>query len=672
MTQHHDLQKAISLHQSGQLDRAREIYLSFLEKNSNNADANNLLGALYINTKKPDQAIIYISRAIEIKPGFFSYYINLGAALEMLGNFLDAEKAYKKALSLSPGNAKIMYSLGNCYHKQNRLDDAVLFYRQSIQADGHSAVAHFNLGNALFAQEKFDEAEKSYQNSLRLEPGNPDIHFGLGITYIKKMELDKAAASLQESLEINPRNAKAHFRLGTVFHALKKTKDAENSFRKAVELQPNHVQAINCLGEILLLEDEDISLECFQKAIEIDPGFVGGWINIINYYEINNKLDKAREFLDKALKLHSDPPVLLIILQAIIMRREGKFESALEVLTSSPPPQDIREAVRYHSELGKLYDRAGKYDLAYSHFTESHENYQQLPAFHEVDKNRYLQVLREYRENITYAWASPSPEPADKNAFHEPVFVVGFPRSGTTLTGQILDSHPRLQLMEEFDSITKIEMELRQSGIFPGGFADMTPTQVQELQAKYFDKVNGFMKLEKDKILIDKLPLNIVKIGLICKIFPKSKIVLVIRHPFDACLSNYMQNYALNDPMANFFTMKDAVNLYNEVMGLWGLYRENMQLDYHLIRYEDIVENIESEAKKMLDFIGVEWDDQVLSFYNRSLDRRIRTPSYHQVTEPIYKRSMYRWKGYREYFREHAPLLAPYVAEFGYPDIDTE
>jgi tetratricopeptide (TPR) repeat protein len=384
-----------------------------------------------------------------------------------------------------------------------------------------------------------------------------------------------------------------------------------------------------------------------------------------------NKVDDAKYCVDKTLAISPDFPAALKT-KGKLLRRKGKYDEALVQLNKiSIPEDDILLAARIHLELGKLYDLIGDIDSAMLHFTKMNNLNIQFEQDHEgtAEKEHFLEFVRNTKQKFNQNLLNTDTEKNRvQNAEEEMIFLVGFPRSGTTLLEQILDSHPQLQVMDEkpvLAAVLSTHEKLLKN--YPESLALLTDNDVKELRASYFDYVDKYISRSSQCKLIDKMPNNLVHIGLIQKIFPGTKFILAIRHPYDVCLSNFMQLFRLNNAMATSLSLNDAAVAYNEVMSLWIHYEKTIHPKYHLIRYEDLVDDIEKEARALLAFLEVGWDDSVLKFYEHARRKtRISTPSYEQVTQPVYKRAKYRWKAYEKYFSAVDHLLTPYVDYFGY------
>ena len=188
------------------------------------------------------------------------------------------------------------------------------------------------------------------------------------------------------------------------------------------------------------------------------------------------------------------------------------------------------------------------------------------------------------------------------------------------------------------------------------------------LRDVYFNELK--MHLDQDdagKLIVDKFPLNIVDIGIIHRVFPDAKFILALRHPCDCVLSCFMQTFKLNDAMANFLSLDQSARLYAAVMELWSIYRQKLNLNVHVLKYEDLVEDFDGTCKSLISFLGLEWDDNLRNYQKTALDRSsIKTPSYNQVTQPLYKQASGRWINYRKQMQPVLPVLRPWIEAFGY------
>lgn len=277
-----------------------------------------------------------------------------------------------------------------------------------------------------------------------------------------------------------------------------------------------------------------------------------------------------------------------------------------------------------------------------------------------------ISELKDYFHNrqAIAAWEYP-PDLVERAS---PVFLFSFPRSGTTLLDQILYGHPAFQVLEEKPMLHGISRELAsRTGGYPAALGNLSGEEVTELRERYLAIIRRYTEPDPEKFLVDKGPFSTIKVGIIARLFPKSKSIFVLRHPCDVCLSCFMQNFQLHGGTIHFTTLADTVRLYTEVMSLWLQYQEVLDLDVFTMRYEDLVQDTEGRLREMIAFLGVEWHDALLDHAGQARRRGVvATASYHQVVKPIYTTARYRWLHYQKYFEPYLEQLNPYIKAFGY------
>ena len=285
------------------------------------------------------------------------------------------------------------------------------------------------------------------------------------------------------------------------------------------------------------------------------------------------------------------------------------------------------------------------------------------------NKNRYLQKIKTRRKFFTKPNVNKWSNSKSSDKRQDPTFLIGFPRSGTTLLDTILDSHPMIEVLEEKNMVEKFINSL--SELPSGGLEDlknMQGDQLKKIRDTYFNSLETIVKNKvNSKLYIDKLPLNIIYAGEIFRIFPNAKFILSLRHPCDCVLSCFMQNFKLNDAMANFLNLDDTAYLYDSVMNLWIQYTSIFSINYYEIKYENIVENLELTVRSVLNFLELPWDNSVLEYLKTAKKRdRIVTPSYTQVIKPIYSHASGRWKRYIKKTSNVYSILEPWIKKFNY------
>jgi thioredoxin-like negative regulator of GroEL len=442
-------------------------------------------------------------------------------------------------------------------------------------------------------------------------------------------------------------------------------KEAVPVFEKITRKRPEDVDALTKLA-IVHQKCGNLaqSVALYKKALELRPEFLPARLSLVETLERYNKVDEAYSEVLAGLKIFLDD-TSIAIRAAACERRLNKYQKALDRLLSlDPGKMEMFDQRYYYFELGRVCNKLKDYDKAFSSFARGNIATRKLSK--QIDAKYYLERIAVVRDGFQSLKSLPPTEHSLQG--DNPVFLVGFPRSGTTLMDQILDCHPMLQTMEEQNIVETIENRVADPfEQYVSGWQSLSAEQIKTMQDEYYNEVAKRITREEGKILVDRMPLNITRIALIWRLFPGAKFILVVRHPIDVCLSCFMQNFKANTANVNFFSLEDAALFYSRVMELWRLYVELLPISYHMVRYEDLVADLEGESRRILEFLGLGWDENVLKFYQHARGKEhIKTASYHQVNRPIYKDAVYRWQRYEKYCEPIKDKLAPYIEYFGY------
>ena len=519
-----------------------------------------------------------------------------------------------------------------------------------------------------------EEAVDSYRQALQLNPDHAVAHSNLGMVLVKLDRGEEAIASIRRALEIDPEFAGAYNDLGNVYAAHGDQQRALENFRKAEEMEPDRSDVHNNIAVSLhKLGRADEAEASFLRALEIRPDYVEACGHLCEHYEKTNQLDRAREFTQESLKRFPDDPFITFC-QAVLLRRQGKIEEAKVLLEPMANAERgaFSEALfgKIHTELGMVYDRLKDSENAFHHFTAGNESATRSFIARQFSKEKFLSNVSLYTEMLNADWVRSWAPLSDGPHGEKLAFLVGFPRSGTTLLDQILDSHPAIQVMEEQSVLANmIPKTARSLDEYPGALAELDESQAQALREAYLEGVARHLEREDNMLLVDKMPLNICQMALVARLFPKAKVILAMRHPCDVVLSNFMQQFAINEAMANFFNLPDTAHCYAQVMGLWRKSIDLLAVPYHTVKYESLVDDFEQEVRALLTFLELDWDDAVLDYGSHAMAKAvINTPSYQDVTEPINARARYRWKRYEDKLAPVMRDLEPFIAAFGYGD----
>ena len=318
--------------------------------------------------------------------------------------------------------------------------------------------------------------------------------------------------------------------------------------------------------------------------------------------------------------------------------------------------------------LAKNYDKLSNANQAFNFFKKTNEiNLSQKK--NDINKDHTLNIITKRIEFYNNENVSNWSLNYQDNQNCKPIFLIGFPRSGTTLLDTILRSHPSIQVIEEKPLVEKLIISIdKQIDSDFKNLKNLNQNQIKILQNQYCENLLKYTDTASNtQIFIDKMPLNIIHIGEIIRVFPNAKFILALRHPCDSVLSCYMQSFKLNNAMANFLDIENAANIYNEVMKLWIQYTKLFSINLHVVKYEDVINNFNITIKDTLNFLNLSWTNDVEKFYETADKKRlISTPSYDQVNQPIYLDSLYRWKKYEVEISKILPILEPWIKKFDY------
>ena len=491
-------------------------------------------------------------------------------------------------------------------------------------------------GLLLSAQQQLyksvNNAHELVRSAIALTPDNPLVHAMMGQVLHVQNQLQKSADSYRKSLAISKEQPQVLLNLGVVLNDLKQYEEAILVFRQVLEYQPDNLDAMSHLAFL---------------------------------YERSYMLDQAVEIVNKGLSINSQHPTLIFLSGKLQQRNDNKTEAiklikrSLELSLTSVLHGDA------YSRLGYLYDRVGETQKSIECFTQANSIYTKQCQEKGIDKNTFNTEV-EYLNVLGKQMLCDSSEDIDQNT--DPVFLIGFPRSGTTLLNQILDSHGEIQTLEEKPLVASLINKLYElSKNQNAGVFSLDKYNALELRKAYFNTVSKYMTLKPGNIFIDKFPLNIAYVPVISKVFPDAKYILALRHPCDACLSCFMHSFGLNSAMRNFTNIEDTVSLYVKLMSSWEEFSATNNLKFHRIRYEDTIENFQYETDQLLKFLRLDWDDKVNAHTENARSKGfIDTPSYDQVTKPLYKDAIYRWHKYKSLFEAHLDDLEPLIKEYGY------
>lgn len=590
-------------------------------------------------------------------------------ALHRAGDVGGALKAYRHIVKRNPRHADAAELAGIALFQLGRAAAAADCFRKVVNLRPDHADGHFNLGTALKAKGDFSGAAASLRAAVRLDSRRADAWNNLGLSLQETADREGSIEAFQHAVALEPENPHFLENAGGAFEALNDWENARGLYQRALDCGGDQGRLLVCITMTHIAADElNRALDVIQRAIAMVPDdpLVIGWAAYLE--ERRNNEQESQRLADVGLAI-APKDSLLNSVQACLDVRRKDYAAAMSHLAVA-----LESAVSQHHlgfeaiarfEMARTLDIQGRYAEAFTHIEQANKA---MARYAEVDIATYRRVLNDYRRAYSGRPAVPTAAAADGTASaRSPVFLVGFPRSGTTLVGAMLGAHPRVTTLDERLLLSEVELEIRQSSTeFSDGLAAIGAADRERLREIYFAQAGRF-GWQADRVLVDKNPLNMIKAGLIERLFPDSALVYVARHPLDVCLSCFMQNFKPSSALAHFRSLDTTAVLYEEVMDLWLDYKDRAAIPVHEVCYEDLVGNPGDTMRELVSRIGLEWSDDIVSYHQApNVGFDIRTPSYREASQPVYKRARGRWRNYADRLGVLRERLSPISRRLGY------
>ncbi|HJO98140.1 MAG TPA: sulfotransferase [Rhodospirillales bacterium] len=558
-------------------------------------------------------------------------------------------------------------------HQTGAVDRAEGAYRAIVEAEPGCAEAWHLLGVVAVQKGDAAGAEGHIVRALGLDGEVPRYHNTLATVCAHLGRPEEAERCLRQALALDPGFVDAWYNLGIVLRDLKRSGEAEAAYRRTLDEDPDHLDALNNLGLLIMARHRLKEAEAIlRRARDLDPAHTGVLWNLASCLEKRNRLDEAHGIVEELLKSAPDD-VATNLIAARLERRQGDLESAagrLQTVLTKTTDDGVRLDANF--DLGLVLDRLERSAEAFQAFARANDCKSVKTEAAGIDGAIYLDQISHARQwfgaERLAAWGAAPP--ADE-ATTPVIFFVGFPRSGTTLMEQILAAHPALVTTGENSPLESVRVMMRKERPGGEGYPEclemLNPADIRHWRQEFWTNAQTTVgTLADGRVLVDKLPLNLVHLGMVNRLFPEAKVVVALRDPRDVCLSCFFQNFRPTIAMVNFQSVEGAATLYAQVMDLWFHYRSHITMAWTEYRYEDLIADMEGTARRILEFMDLEWNDDVLNYREAARLRTISTPSYRDVGERLYGRAAGRWRRYEDRMAPVLPLLEPYVEAFGY------
>ncbi len=669
------LAKAISVHQNHQFDDAVSAYKEYLKQFPDDAQAWYLLGTVRSQQKDNRVAIECIYQAIKLNPNSAQYFCSLGMNFEALSEYQKSEQAYLTAIEMRSDVYQVYFDYGCFLHNRKRYSEAIDCFEKSIKINPEHAPSYVSLGGLYQQAMNLVEAEKYSAKALQLLPQSELANNNYAKVLVTQEKFEKAKVFALKAVALQQKFIPALITLGSINYSLADKNEAELIFNNILKLDPTNLQALSLLAKCLIDKEQFIRAEeLLQKALNLDKNDLGSMIHLSELYSAQDKFNQAWEVINDGLEKHSNSAELHFAI-GIIHSQLGEFESArenylealeldnnyleaLHAITKITKYTDLdsdetqlafslveklqdnsfelsdNNKICLYFSLGKIFDDVSGYKDAFKYYQlgnqikYSQNNYQVKEFIDFNQKNIKTFRSELFGKGIT-----------SKATVHPTVFIVGMPRSGSTLLEQILSSHSKVYAAGELSNIQTIVKQLHN---YPIDLQQLTKNQTEAVIQQY-DKDTKRFDLKSDIAWItDKNPINFRYIGLIKALFSNAKIIHLRRHPLDVVLSIFSQRFSKGHSYAfNLEAIALYFQQYNQLMEFWeGRYPESIKC----CRYDDLIVDTKTTTTSILNYLNLDWEEACSNFHKQK--RKVNTASTWQVRQPIYKGSINRWKNY--------------------------
>ncbi len=618
-------QLAIRLQQLGKLEQVERLLIAVLAARPDHIASLSMLGSLCANANRIDEASAYFERIIAADPSSSEAYGSLAAIHASRGALEAASACYEKALSLTPDHPGIRYGFAATLQSLGRNAEAIGHLRGALAVKPEHLESHFLLGNLLYAMGKDREAAQCYLKVLQLSPRHPETHNNLGNVLLRQGHAERAIAYYRTAIEIKPVYADAHGNLG------------------------------NALLELNRLEE---SIEQNQRALELKPERFGSYNNLGVALQALGRFDEARNAFERALELSpNEAPIHLNLANMGRFKPRDRRLTGLRRLLAVVDTLDEEKQIAAHFAMGKALSDLKQYDEAFHHLKSANALKRRTFAY---DEPKRLAMFG----NIKAKFPSERFQArlGDGDASWSPIFIVGMPRSGTTLMEQVLASHSKVFGGGELETFKELIGECAKHEGIPPAYPDLmealSPEGIAQLGRLYAQRVRAMAP--DAAYIVDKMPLNFAFVGLIHLALPRARFIHVRRDPLDTCVSCFSLLFTGSQPFAyDLAELGRYYRGYESVMEHWRcVLPQGIMMD---VQYEELVEDIEGVSRAVLQHCGLQWEDGCRNFHDTR--RAVRTASLMQVRKPLYRSSIGGWHRYARHLTPLADALGQGVPE---------
>jgi Flp pilus assembly protein TadD len=636
--------EALEAFHRGDLDRARAVAERGVEQ-SPTPDLEHLVGLIHCRQGNAGAGVDWLRRASESDPANIGFKVMLARALIDLGRPAEALTVADTPAGTSPAELALLHARAEAADAVGDVQAAIDAWGGVCRAGVGNWRAWASYGGALAAAERWGQAETALRKAAELEPTDATVRRSLAVALARRGRQNEAADELLKWSEEGSADAHGRVLLAHLLADLGREGEAMVLFNRVLQDatgQPFE-ESGKGLVEAAISGDGQVDLPLLRA--------------IARLMERTNRIEALRKLLGDAEAAGLKREQLAHSAAALALR-DGEPEEARRLLENDRPFSD---PLRAHRLMAKIADALDDPATAFA------EAQQMNLAVDDHDRwlqrgRRYIETVRAVAEAVTPEWGARL-KPLKPPQRGSPAFLVGFPRSGTTLLDTFLMGHPDTLVLEEAPMITEAQRQLGERA----DLADLSPGELEGARDAYFAALDRYVPEGFGGLVVDKLPLNMLAARFIHSLFPDAKFIFAQRHPCDSIISCLMQPFELTEPMACFLALETAADFYDAAMTLWTRCNAALPVNVHKLAYEDLVADPDATLRPLVDFLGLDWREQLLDHRATARARGvISTPSYDQVVQPINTRSSGRWRRYRKQLQPVLPVLLPWAERLGY------
>lgn len=648
--------RAMTFLRAGDAQMAERICRQALGAFPRDANLLSLLGAAMLKQNRAEEAEHTLSRAVRMYPNFTRAIETLADALIMQGRLPDALEALERASELDPGNASVRFKKAKVLDGLGRDDEASQQFEASFKLTPHRE--DLVRGLQLQRMGNIREAEKRYRDVLTKDPKNVDALRLLAGVAMRAKQWSDAQVLLERALEIAPDFFQCWMDLGLAHQEQDRTDDALAAFEHAIRLEPNRPNPYAAVGTTNgMAGRHDAAIEAFDKALDLDEGHATALAGLGHVLKTIGRVEDGIAAYRKCVQHNSwNGEAWWSLANLKTFRFQPEDVTAMEAEIADERLADEQRA-NFQFALGKAYEDAGDYERAFECYESGNENRRQRETYDPVQTaDSHDQFISTFDSELFARHAGSG------NPSNAPIFIIGLPRSGSTLIEQILASHPLVEGTHELPDLGRVARASAANRAdqkkYPAVVAELDAAALSAFGDDYLQRTERHRELGRPRFT-DKMPNNFAHVGFLQLILPNAKIIDARRHPLDSCLGSFRQLFARGQPFTyDLFELGEFYLEYDRLMRHWHDVLPGKVLH---VQYEHVVDDLESQVRRLLEHCELPWDDACLKFYES--DRAVKTASSEQVRTPIYSSSVQRWRNYERQLQPIIEILDPLLRE---------